>query len=63
MLHKETGKIITAMTGKKESAYVVQSARGNNLNYIIVLYNKIELIAKQTHMHHSFQHEKSFAPS
>lgn len=63
MSHKETDEIITEMTGKKESAHVAQSARGDTLNYKIVLYIKIELIARQTSRHHSFQHEQHLAPS
>lgn len=62
MLHKETDEIITEMT-VKESAHAAQSARGDTLNYRIVLYIKIELIAKQTSRHHSFQHEQYLAPS
>lgn len=63
MLHKETDKIITATTGKKESTHVAPNAGGDNLNYKTVLYIKTELIAKQTSRHHSFQCEEHLAPS
>jgi hypothetical protein len=61
--HKGTDKIITVMTGKREDTHVVQSSRGNNSDYKIVLFIKIELIPKQISRRHFFQCEPQLAPS
>lgn len=58
ILHRETANI--TISGEKENTHVVESARGDNLNYKTTPYIKIELIAKKTNTHHSFQCEPTF---